>query len=187
MNIKNREIEARFLEIDLPDLLQKLKKLKAKDYGQDLYKELIFADKKLTWKKEQKFVRLRKTSGKIYLAYKHHKKATIDGTVEIEFEVTNLEKAKEFLISLGLVCYREQEKKRHKFKLDNVILDIDTWPKIPTYLEIEGNSEKTVREVAEKLGLDFSKALFVDAKGIIEKYYKIPVSTYKYFTFDKIG
>ncbi|PIR80271.1 MAG: adenylyl cyclase [Candidatus Levybacteria bacterium CG10_big_fil_rev_8_21_14_0_10_35_13] len=162
-------------------------KLKAKDLGEDLIKELIFYDKNLSWRKKGIFVRIRKTNGKIYLTYKHHKEAKIDGTTEIEFEVNDLEKAKDFLLRLGLICYRQQEKKRHKFILGMVTIDIDTWPNIPTYLEIEGKTEKDIKKAAQKLDLDYSEALFIDARQIIEKKYGIPVSTYKYFTFDKIG
>lgn len=183
---KSREIEIRFLEINLPQLIKRLHHLKARDYGEDFIRELIFYDKKLTWRKENKFIRLRQINGKIHLSYKHHQKNTIDGTVEIEFEINNLEKAKEFLLNLGFVCFREQEKKRHKFELNNVILDIDTWPKIPTYLEIEGKSEKDIKKMTEKLGFDYKKALFMDARQIIENIYNIPVSKYKYFTFKKV-
>lgn len=182
----NREIEARFLNVNQKDLIKKLKFLKAKDLGEDLIKELIFYDKKLIWKKKQIFVRLRQTNNKVYLAYKHHQKDTINGTLEVELEVNNLGKTKKFLEELGLISYREQEKKRHKFILGNTILDIDTWPGIPTYLEIEGRSEKDVKDVAKKLGLDFTKAIFIDARGIIETIYNIPVSDYKLFTFKKI-
>jgi len=91
------------------------------------------------------------------------------------------------LLRLGLICYRQQEKKRHKFILGMVTIDIDTWPNIPTYLEIEGKTEKDIKKAAQKLDLDYSEALFIDARQIIEKKYGIPVSTYKYFTFDKIG
>ncbi len=187
MNTNNKEIEARFLEIEYKEIIKKLKKLKAIDLGEDLLKELIFYDKKMTWRKKQIFVRLRQTNGKIYLTYKHHKAVKIDGATEIELEVNSLNAAKSFLLQLGLVCYRQQEKRRHKFKLGNVIFDFDTWPNIPTYLEVEGDSEEDIKIAVKKTDLDFSQAVFIDAKGIIEDIYKIPVSTYKHFTFTKIG
>lgn len=186
MKNKNREIEVRFLNINPQDIIQKLQKLNAKDEGEFLVEETIFYDKNRTWIKEGKFVRIRKTNNKILVSYKHHQKHTATGTYEVEFEVNDYDKAKKFIESLGLVAFRKQEKKRHTFKLGSITLDIDTWPKIPTYLEIEGDSEKDLKGMAQKLDLDYKNAIFENAKIVIEKYYKIPVSTYTHFTFKKI-
>ncbi len=187
MKNNNREIEVRFLNISPKSIIKKLQKLNAKDEGQYKILETIFYDKQKTWLEKGKFVRLRKARNKIFLSYKHHQKHTATGTYEIEFEVSSFNKAKLFLESLGLVAFRQQEKKRHTFRLGSIALDIDTWPKIPTYLEIEGNSEEDLKHTAQKLGLEYKKAIFENARIVIEKYYKVPVSTYKYFTFKKIA
>ncbi len=187
MKNKNREIEVRFLNIDPKSIIKKLQKLNAKDEGEYKILETIFYDKQKTWLEKGKFVRLRKAKNKIFVSYKHHQKHTATGTYEIEFEVNDFNKAKDFIENLGLIAFRIQEKKRHTFKLQNVILDIDTWPTIPTYLEIEGESEKDLKDIAQKLDLDWKNAVFENAKIVIEKYYKVPVSTYKYFTFKKIA
>ena len=168
-------------------MLQKLIKLNAKDEGEYKILETIFYDKNKTWIEKGKFVRIRKSKNKILVSYKHHQKHTATGTYEIEFEVNDFNKAKLFLESLGLVAFRQQEKKRHTFRLGSITLDIDTWPNIPTYLEIEGNSEEDLKHTAQKLGLDYKKAIFENARIVIEKYYKVPVSTYKYFTFKEIA
>lgn len=187
MKNKNREIEVRFLNINPQSIIKKLQKLNAKDEGEYKILETIFYDKQKTWLEKGKFVRIRKAKNKIFISYKHHQKHTATGTYEIEFEVNDFNKAKKFIESLGLIAFRIQEKKRHTFKLQNVILDIDTWPTIPTYLEIEGESEEDLKDIAQKLDLDWKKAVFENAKIVIEKYYKVPVSTYKYFTFKKIA
>lgn len=187
MKNKNREIEVRFLNINSQSIIKKLQKLNAKDEGEYKILETIFYDKQKTWLEKGKFVRIRKAKNKIFVSYKHHQKHTATGTYEIEFEVNDFNKAKDFIENLGLIAFRIQEKKRHTFKLENVILDIDTWPTIPTYLEIEGESEEDLKDIAQKLDLDWKKAVFENAKIVIEKYYKVPVSTYKYFTFKKIA
>lgn len=185
MNINNREIEVRFLNINPQDLIKKLQSLKAKDEGEYKIVETIFYDTR--WSSKEKFVRVRKVKNKILVTYKHHQKHTATDTVEIELEVNNFNKAKEFIEALGPTAFREQEKIRHTFKLGNVSFDFDTWPKIPTYLEIEGISEEELKQATQSLGLDWKNATFENARVVIEKYYKIPVSTYKYFTFKKIG
>ncbi|MBI3984492.1 MAG: CYTH domain-containing protein [Candidatus Levybacteria bacterium] len=187
MKNENREIEVRFLNINPKVLIKKLQKLNAKDEGEYKITETIFYDKEKTWLNIGKFVRIRKAKDKILVSYKHHQKHTATDTVEIEFEVNDFNKARDFIESLGLVAFRIQEKKRHTFKLDNVTLDIDTWPTIPTYVEIEGESEEDLKDIAQKLDLDWKKAVFENAKIVIEKYYRVPVSIYKYFTFKKIA
>src|SRR3989344_6765434 len=148
MKNKNREIEVRFLNINPKAIIAKLIKLNAKDECEYKILETIFYDKNKTWIEKGKFVRIRKSKNKILVSYKHHQKHTATGTYEIEFEVNDFNKAKLFLENLGLVAFRIQEKKRHTFKLENVILDIDTWPTIPTYLEIEGESEEDLKDIA---------------------------------------
>lgn len=186
-NQSNREIEVRFLEIDLPLLQQKLTALKAIDFGEDCLKEIIFYDQAGKWQyQEKKFVRLRKTKAGIFVAYKNQQEETATGTEEIEFTVDNWDKAKEFLERIGLVAFREQEKKRHSYKLGKVMVDIDTWPKVPTYVELEGPSERSLKEAAAKLGLDWSTVVFEAPRFVIERHYHIPVSKLKYFTFSRI-
>lgn len=186
MTYEHSEIEVRFLEINQDEISGKLKQLGAEDLGEDLLEEIIFYDKELEWQKgNRKFVRIRKTKSGIYLTYKHQEFDTATGTEEIEFKIDDMRKAEVFLERVGLVAFRHQQKKRHSFKLGNVIIDIDTWPRIPTYLELEGPSEEALKAVAKKLDLDWSKAVFENPRIVIEKYYHIPVKDMRYFTFDR--
>ena len=185
--MKNREIEVKFLEIDKEALIKKLHELGAKDFGDDFITEIVFYDKEGKWQfDEVKFVRLRKAKQGITLTFKHKEAHTATGTKEVEFTVDNFEKAKDFLEEVGLVLYRFQEKKRHKFLLDEVIVDIDTWPSVPTYVELEGPSEEAIKDAASILEFDWAKAEFGLAHDVVEGKYNIPVRKLKYFTFDKI-
>ena len=148
-----REIEVRFLEIDVEGLIHKLMKVGATDRGEDFFREIIFYDKASKWQyEEKKFVRIRQTNKNIFVTFKHNEEDTATGTKEIEFEIKNLEVVKKFLEEVGLVAFREQEKRRHTFILDEVVVDIDTWPSIPTYVELEGSSEEALKGVAAKIG-----------------------------------
>jgi len=186
-NNQNREIEVRFLEIDYPALVAKLQALRAQDHGEDFLKEIIFYDKELTWMYQvKKFVRLRKTNKSTFLTFKHHEVDSAIGTKEIELKVSDVEKAKELLIEIGLIPFREQEKKRHTFTLGEVIVDIDTWPSVPTYVELEGPDEESLKDAAKKLQLDWKDVVFKSARFIIEERYGIPVSKLHFFTFNRI-
>ena len=46
------------------------------------------------------------------------------------------------LEEMGYKAHTYQENKRTRYMLDGVEFDIDSWPYIPTYLEIEGKNEK---------------------------------------------
>lgn len=105
---------------------------------------------------------------------------------EIELEVSDFKKGVALLEKAGLPPFRRQEKKRHTLQLGEVTIDIDTWPKVPTYVELEGPSEDALRETAEKLGLDWAKAEFRDPRTVIENVYGIPLGSLHWFTFERV-
>ena len=184
--MSNIEIEARFLDINKEKLIDSLHKVGAIDCGEELLEEVIFYDKDFKWRDvEHKFIRLRKNNKKVVLTYKQHITHTVDGSEEIEFEIESLEKGINFLNKIDLLEARHQEKKRHTFTFNDVTIDIDTWPRIPTYVELEADSEEKIKETAILLGFDWNKANFENAGYIIENRYHIPVLSLKWFTFDK--
>lgn len=182
----NKEIECRFLEINVADLKQRLATLNAHDHGEELLREIIFYDKELTYVAEHKLVRLRQTQKGVFLTYKHMQQRTVDGTIEIETKVEDMEKTRDLLVAIGLNDFRHQEKKRHGFAVGEVKVEIDTWPQIPPFVELEGNSEAELKAVAQQLGLDWEKRDTTSARVVIEDHYKIPVSTLRYFTFSRV-
>lgn len=183
--MNNIEIECRFLEIDKEAIIKKLHEIGAVDEGEVMLEEAIIYNPDDSWRKDNRFVRVRKSGDTISLSYKEHRTHTIDGTFEIELHVDDYDKAVQFLEATGLKTYRRQQKKRHTFTLDGVTFDIDTWPRIPAYIEIEGDSEEKVKKAATAIGLDYSKAVFENASVVIEEVYKIPVKSMKWFTFDR--
>jgi adenylate cyclase class 2 len=166
----NKEIETRFLDINKGELINKLTMLGAKDEGEVTLNEIIFYDKDFKWQSENKFFRLRKKNDKVFLSFKHNKEQTVDSAIEIEVEVSDMEKTKQILLETGLDAYRIVEKKRHTFGLDGVTLDIDTWPKIPEYVEFEGETVDALKKVAEKLGFEWDKRFDGDARYVYKKY-----------------
>ena len=57
--------------------------------------------------------------------------------------------------------------------INGIEVDIDTWPKIPTYLEIEGSSETEVYNTLELLGIPKEKATSLDVQSIYSQIYGI--------------
>jgi len=187
-----KEIEVRFLEIKKEELLNKLKDLGAQDKGSDTLKETIFYDDAKKFIDEHKFIRIRENKNGALLTYKQHMSkgkdiSGIDDVDEVETKVDDPEAMKVMLEKVGFEAFREQEKHRHSFVLDEVMIEIDEWPKIPVYMEMEGPSEEALKAIAEKLGLNWKDAYFGSARDVIEKVYNMPVMEYKHFTFSKVG
>ena len=80
--------------------------------------------------------------------------------------MSDLEKCSEFLERIGLKAMRKLEKFRHTWRLDDVSVDIDTWPKIPTYAEIEGPSVEAIKGFCDKATLNWEKRFDGDAREV---------------------
>jgi adenylate cyclase class 2 len=115
------------------------------------------------------WVRLRDEGTRTTLTLKQVTDAgSIHGTTEIETEVGDLGAMAEILTNLGLREVRYQENYREEWQLGDVAFDFDTWPDLPTFLEIEGPDEQSVRQAAADLGLDYAQARF----GSVDAIYK---------------
>ncbi len=155
-----KEYEATFLEIDEAAVRSKLKAMGAQlKKPRQLMKRVIFDSPALN--AQHSWVRLRDEGKAITLALKQiTSDATISGTNELEFVVDDLKKADEFLARIGLTRKNYQENYREEWELNGIKYDIDTWPDIPTFLEIEGLDEATVRGAVKEIGFSYDDAWF---------------------------
>ncbi|MYY00080.1 CYTH domain-containing protein [Streptomyces sp. SID486] len=161
------EYEAKFLAADVTGLQAKLIALgAAQALPRTLLTRKIFENDSLdggAW------LRLRDEGTRSTLTLKQVTDATtIDGTKEIETEVADLHAMADILRRVGLTEVRYQENYREEWRLGEVAFDFDTWPDLPTFLEIEGPDEASVRQAADLLGLDYSQARF----GSVDEIYK---------------
>ena len=164
------EIETRFLDIDRDNLTKKLVSLGAVDQGEELLEETIFKAADRSWEGKNKFVRLRKTKGKTVLTYKENTGQTVNSAQEIEINVSDFDQCSELFGKTGLKVKRTLKKYRHTFTLDDVTLDIDRWPRIPDYIELEGSSIESLQRVCKKLGLDWKQRFDGDARAVFSHY-----------------
>ena len=56
--------------------------------------------------------------------------------------------------------------------LDGYEIDIDTWPGIPTYFEVEGESEEDLENILNKLGYSMKDTISCTADDVYRKYGK---------------
>jgi len=161
------EYEAKFLAVDVDGLQARLAELGAvQAFPRTLLTRKIFESDVLDG---SQWVRLRNEGTRTTLTLKQVTDATsIHGTTEIETEVSDLQAMAEILTNVGLREVRYQENFREEWQLGDVAFDFDTWPDLPTFLEIEGPDEASVREAAARLGLDYEDARFGSVDAIFK-------------------
>ena len=186
------EIEVKFLNIN-PDLIEKkLREIGAKKIFDKIYRRKVFDYPDLRLNNKGAWVRLRDGKDKITLTFKQRIGIkTHNGTVndksmeEIEVEVDDFNKTEEILSSIGLKEKFYEENRRIRYLLDDIEFDIDFWPQLEPYLEIEAVSWKEIDRAIKLLGLKekdkkiFSTYQVYQLKGIDE-------NNYKEITFEKM-
>ncbi len=175
------EYEVRFLEINKEKILKKLQELGAKEVGNWLQIRKTYD---LITPTPNSWVRLRTNGKKTTLTVKEIGSAKVDGTKEAEIVVDNFAETDLILSKIGLKARNYQENRRQQFVYNGVEIDIDSWPLIPTYLEIEGESENAIKDTCQALGLDYSKATSMDVTDIYNKVYSIDLLSIKTLTFN---
>lgn len=178
------EYEVKVLEINKEKILEKLKQLNAK-LIEDVFQIRYIYDFNPTI--PGKWIRLRTNGSKTTLAIKNIESLKIDGTKEIEIEVSDFYATNEILKELGYVPKGIQENKRIRYDLNGVEIDIDTWPKIPTYMEIEGKTEIDVYKTLELLGIPKEKSTSLDVQGIYKDVYGIDINREPNLSFKDIN
>ncbi|MBQ6510603.1 CYTH domain-containing protein [Candidatus Saccharibacteria bacterium] len=165
----NNEIEAQFLDVKKDEIRQKLKKLKAK-----LIKPEVMMTRVAFSIAEHQFARVRDEGDKIVMTYKNvSDEKSILGTKEVNITIDNFDDGVMFLKGCGLKQSAYQESYRETWVLDDVEICIDTWPWLPTFIEIEGPTEKSVWDTAKKLGFKKSQAKFGSVDSTYQHYYGI--------------
>ncbi|MBP3464296.1 MAG: CYTH domain-containing protein [Clostridia bacterium] len=167
------EYEARVLEIDKEKLEEKLISLGAQKIADFDYKRRVYNFNPST---DKKWIRLRTDGNKTTLTIKEVKSQEIDGTEESEILVSDFEETNRMLNKLGYYAHTYQENKRTRYTLEGVEIDIDTWPYIPTYVEIEGKSVDEVKDTIKKLDLQDHIVTSNDVQEVFRKYYKIDIA-----------
>ncbi len=168
------EIEAKFLGIDPKALREKLRAEGAEPIHSERFmrrKNFDYLDKRL--EKVGGWVRVRDEVDRKTLSYKQVNDRTLHGTQEVTVTVLDFEYTYRFLMAIGLVEKAVQETRREKWILGSVEVTIDTWPWIPTFVEVEGASEAEVRDAAEKLGFDWSSALHGSVEIAYQRYFDV--------------
>ncbi len=163
----NIEYEVRILNINKKEIIEKLKELKAEFQWESLQQRYTYDFNPIL---PQKWIRLRKNGVETALTIKNIKSHEVDGTEELEIIVNDFEKTNLILNELGYKPKAFQENKRCRYYLDNVEIDIDSWPLIPDYIEIEGKNIEEVMKIVNKLGFTKKDITSKDVASIYKDY-----------------
>lgn len=169
-----KEIETKILGVHPSQIALKLKRLGAKQ----ILKTRLVVD----WYRfpvgksddDQWFLRIRKRSdGSAETTWKSRsKKVGITKQArDITCEVANPEMLATIFEGLGLASYAHQEKDRISWQLKKWRFDLDQYPGMPAYLEIEGTSATHVAKAISLLGLQKHRALPEGERTLIEREY----------------
>lgn len=173
----NKEIEAKAIKIDKEDVRKKLKENGCK---------LVFKEKKFIRKVFELppsspfidtsgiWVRLRTDGKKTDLALKIFSEE-MKWAKEVECEVEDFRIIGDFLELTGFKQKGHQENLREKWVCDEVEFCIDTWPMVDPWLEIEGPSEKIVKDWFKKLDLDYKDAYYGSSDIVYRDVYNIDI------------
>lgn len=154
------EYEATFVDVNKDEVRSRLKKAGATLVRPEYLQERINfwlpgrQDSKNSW------LRVRDEGDKITMSLKTIDGDSIENQKEICLIVNSFDDAVELFESIGCTKKSYQETKRELWKLDGVEITIDEWPFLEPFVEAEGTSEEAVKNVSERIGFEYDKALF---------------------------
>ncbi|MGK2896629.1 MAG: class IV adenylate cyclase [Candidatus Saccharimonadales bacterium] len=153
------EIEVKFLDVNKDTVREKLRKLGAEcEQPMRLMKRVLIETEEMN--QRHAYLRLRDEGDKITLTFKQFDENSLTGAKEREVQVSDFDDTIGIFGEFGLHYHTYQESKRETWRYGDVEVVIDEWPWIRPYIEIEGDSEQAVVNAAEKLGFDWSDAVF---------------------------
>ncbi len=119
-----------------------------------------------------KWIRLRKSNDKVELTIKHvyeKNSEKIQKVKEFEINVSDLNETNAILEEMGFVRRNYQEKIRHSYHYKDADIEIDEWPMLNPYMEIECDNEKTIEEIIEKLDYKEKEIVSLNTQQLYEK------------------
>lgn len=166
----NSEIEAKFVDIDHNVIRTKLKALGATlEQPMRLMRRVAIHNDEMT--KKNAFVRIRDEGYRATITYKQFDRDSVDGAKEYEINVSSFDDAIHIFNESGLIYDTVQESKRENWILDGVEIMLDEWPWLNTYIEVEGLSKESIKDTAQKLGLNWDDAVFGGVANVYRHQY----------------
>ena len=170
------EFEVKFYPVNKDNLRSRLKKSGATLLLPERKMRRVIYDGMFHQEFSCDFVRVRDEGGKVTMSAKTHSQSgKITDQKETEVEVNDYDKTIQILTSMGLSPDRYQETLRETWELDGCKVDIDTWPGMDPYCEVESFSEAQVKKVSEKLGFAWEDHIISNPPDMAADLYQLDV------------
>ena len=179
----------KFLDIKPAEIETKLVSVGAAKAFDRVFRRRVFDYPDLRLNSKGAYVRVRDEGDKITFAYKERQgigqsNGNDLGMKEIEVSVSDFEQTCELLRNVGLVEKFYEENRRVRYLYKGIEFDIDYWPLLSPFLEIEAENMGKIEEGISLLGLK-SKEKKVFTVFQIYKLKGINELDYKVLTFEK--
>ncbi|MEI6478087.1 MAG: CYTH domain-containing protein [bacterium] len=153
-----QEIEVKFLDIDESAMEAKLVAIGAVKQFERLYRRKVYDYPDLRLNEASAWIRVRDEGDKVTMGFKQRlepdKNGNDAGMDEVEMTVSDFDAAWTFLEKIGMKQKFYEENRRTCYTLGEIEFDIDHWPLLKPYLEIEATTWEQVDEAIGLLGLD---------------------------------
>ncbi|MGV8168796.1 MAG: hypothetical protein ACP5N3_01955, partial [Candidatus Nanoarchaeia archaeon] len=90
---------------------------------------------------------------------------------ELQIEVDSFEQAELLLVALGLKIFHCWEKYRTSYALESLKIEIDEFPGVPPFLEIEGEKSE-IERIIGLLGFSMNDTTNMHGGQVLKKYGK---------------
>ena len=171
------EVEVKILDVDPAAIKAGMAMIGAEKISEERLKadwyipaEWVMSADEMPW-----YVRIRTSSpgGQVEITWKN-KHVHQDGArvhEEINLCADDALKADQFLRAVGMISRAHQEKDRLTWTLEDWIFCLDTYPGMPSWLEIEGRDGTHIREAVSMLGLEEYESTFDGERVVISTKY----------------
>lgn len=186
------EFEAKFLNVDPAEIERKVLAQGGRKVFDRMFHRAVFDYADLRLDKQASWLRVRDEGDQVTMAFKQRTGTSASdgssndgGMLEEEVTVSDFATACRILRHIGLEDKFFIENRRVRYELGDAQLDVDWYPQLEPFLEIEGPSWEAVDMAIVKLGLDpkdkkvFSATQIYAIKGIRDK-------DYSRITFDEM-
>lgn len=161
------EYEAKILDVDPGDIAKRVLNAGGRVVGGGLQRRYVYD---IDPTDQSRWIRLRETAAKTTLAVKviHHD--GIDGVEEVEVEVDDFVRTARLLELQGFHAKAYQENRRTSYLLHGAEVEVDEWPMLPPYVEIEGHDQEHVVEIASLLGYGLHELTTINTQDLYAKF-----------------
>lgn len=135
-----------------------------------------------------KWLRLRQDGNKVELTLKYIYSVAaeykIDEVKEVEIITNDFETTNKLVEEMGYYKRKLVEKRRTSYTYDGMQIEIDEWPLLEPYIEIEGTDTEEIYALAQKLGYKKEQTKVMNTEDVyLEKGINLP--DYEVMTFEK--